>query len=144
MDPVKIEAVVNWPILESLKEVRSFIGFANFYRRFIKDFSKICRPLHDLSKKDVLFVWGPSQQQAFDQLKTAFTTEPVLAIWTPERLTRIEVNASGFATGGVIYQKCEDTYWHPIAYWSQSINKAERNYEIYDREMLAITEALKD
>jgi hypothetical protein len=144
MDPVKIEAVVNWPIPENLKEVQSFIGFANFYRHFIKDFSKICRPLHDLSKKDVPFVWGSSQQQAFDQLKTAFTTEPVLAIWTPERLTQIEVNASGFATGGVIYQKCEDTYWHPIAYRSQSMNEAERNYEIYDREMLAITEALKD
>jgi hypothetical protein len=56
MDPVKIEAVVNWPVPESLKEVQSFIGFANFYQRFIKDFSKICRPLHDLSKKDVLFV----------------------------------------------------------------------------------------
>jgi hypothetical protein len=80
MDPVKIEAVVNWPIPKSLKEVRSFIGFANFYRRFIKDFSKICRPLHNLFKKDVPFVWGPSQQQAFDQLKTAFTTKPVLAI----------------------------------------------------------------
>jgi hypothetical protein len=84
IDPVKIEAVVNWPIPENLKEVRSFIGFANFYRRFIKDFSKICRPLHNLSKKDVPFVWGPSQQQAFDQLKTAFTTEPVLTIWAPE------------------------------------------------------------
>jgi hypothetical protein len=144
MDPVKIEAVISWPIPESLKEVRSFISFANFYRRFIKDFFKICCPLHNLSKKDVPFVWGPSQQQAFDQLKTAFTTEPVLAIWTPERLTQIEVDASGFATGGVIYQKCEDTYWHPIAYRSQSMNEAERNYEIYDREMLAITKALKN
>jgi hypothetical protein len=80
MDPVKIEAVVNWPIPESLKEVQSFIGFANFYQCFIKDFSKICCPLHDLSKKDVPFVWGPSQQQAFDQLKTAFTTKPVLVL----------------------------------------------------------------
>jgi hypothetical protein len=56
MDPVKIGAVVNWPIPENLKEVQSFIGFANFYQRFIKDFSKTCRPLHNLSKKDVPFV----------------------------------------------------------------------------------------
>jgi hypothetical protein len=63
IDPVKIEAVVNWPVPESLKEVQSFIGFANFYRRFIKDFSKICRPLHDLSKKDVPFVWGLTWRQ---------------------------------------------------------------------------------
>jgi hypothetical protein len=62
MDPVKIKAIVNWPVSESLKEVQSFIGFANFYQRFIKDFSKICRPLHNLSKKDIPFVWGPFQQ----------------------------------------------------------------------------------
>jgi hypothetical protein len=61
MDPVKIEAIVNWPVFKSLKEVQSFIGFANFYRCFIKDFSKICCSLHNLSKKDILFVWGPSQ-----------------------------------------------------------------------------------
>jgi hypothetical protein len=66
IDSVKIEAVINWPIPESLKEVRSFIGFANFYQHFIKDFSKICCLLHNLSKKDVLFVWGPFQQQAFN------------------------------------------------------------------------------
>jgi hypothetical protein len=61
MDPIKIEAIVNWPIPESLKEVRSFIGFSNFYQHFIKDFSKICHSLHNLSKKDVPFIWGPSQ-----------------------------------------------------------------------------------
>ena len=62
----------------------------------------------------------------------------------PDRLTRIEVDASGFATGGVLYQKCNDGLWHPIAYCSQSMNEAERNYQIWDREMLAIIEALKD
>ena len=144
MDPVKVEAVVNWPVPKNLKELRGFIGFANFYRRFIKDFSKICRPLHDLTKKDVPFVWGEKQQKAFDTLKTAFTTEPVLAIWSPDRKTRIEVDASGFATGGVISQNCEDKLWHPIAYRSQSMTEAERNYEIYDHEILAITEALKN
>jgi hypothetical protein len=74
----------------------------------------------------------------------AFTTKSVLAIWVSEQLTWIEVDASGFATGGVIYQKCENTYWHPIIYQSQSMNEAKCNYKIYNREMLAITEALKD
>jgi hypothetical protein len=84
IDPVKIKAIVNWPVSKSLKEVQSFIGFANFYQHFIENFSKICCPLHDLSKKNVLFVWGPSKQPAFNQLKTAFTTKLVLAIWAPE------------------------------------------------------------
>jgi hypothetical protein len=66
MDTIKIEAVINWPIPKSLKEVQSFIGFANFYQHLIKDFSKICRPLYNLSKKDVPFIWGLSQQQAFN------------------------------------------------------------------------------
>ena len=144
MDPVKVEAVLKWSTPKNLKDVRGFIGFANFYRRFVKDFSKICRPLHDLTKKDVPFVWRDAQQDAFDRLKHAFTTRPVLAIWAPDRLTRMEVDASGFATGGVLYQKCEDDLWHPIAYRSQSMNEAERNYQIWDREMLAIIEALKD
>ena len=144
MDPIKTDAIASWPIPQNLKDVRGFIGFANFYRRFIKDFSKMARPLHDLTKKDVPFVWGPAQQQAFDKLKDAFITQPVLAMWDPESPTRIEVDASGFATGGVIEQKKDDGLWHPIAYRSASMTPAERNYEIYDREMLGVCEALKD
>jgi hypothetical protein len=94
----------------------------------------------------VPFVWGPTQQAAFDTLKATFTSTPVLAIWSPTRPTRIKVNASGFATGGVILQKCDDldSLWHPIAFQSASFKEAEHNYEIWDREMLAITKALKD
>ena len=144
MDPVKVEAVTSWPTPKNLKDVRGFIGFANFYRRFIKDFSKIARPLHDLTKKDTPFVWGSAQQDAFDTLKKAFTSQPILAVWNPDLPTRIEVDASSYATGGVISQKHADGFWHPIAYRSQSMSEAERNYDIYDREMLAICEALKD
>ena len=144
MDPIKVKAVAEWPTPRNLKEVRGFIGFANFYRRFIQDFSKLARPLHDLTKKDVPFTWGPAQQSAFDELKKKFISKPVLAMWDANRPTRIEVDASGFATGGVISQKGDDNFWHPIAYRSQSMTEAERNYEIFDREMLAITEALKD
>jgi hypothetical protein len=80
MDPVKVKAVKDWIPSMKLKEVRSFIRFANFYRCFIKDFSKICQLLHDLTKKDVPFVWGPAQQAAFEMLKAAFTSKPILAI----------------------------------------------------------------
>ena len=78
MDPAKVKAVTDWPTPKNLKDVRGFVGFANFYRRFIKDFSKICRPLHDLTKKDVPFHWGLAQAEAFETLKHAFTTRPVI------------------------------------------------------------------
>lgn len=144
MDPAKVDAVRNWPTPKSLRDVRGFLGFANFYRRFIKDFSKIARPLNDLTKKNCPWTWGPSQQTAFDTLRNAFTSSPILALWDPSRPTRIEVDASGFATGGVFLQKLDDNLWHPVAFRSASMQPAERNYEIYDREMLAIIEALKD
>ena len=124
--------------------MRGFVGFANFYRRFIKDFSRIARPLHDLTKKDVPFVWGDAQQKAFDTLKDAFVKDPILATWDPNRPTRLEVDASGYATGGVLSQKLDDGLWHPIAYRSESMTETERNYEIYDREMLAIIRSLED
>jgi hypothetical protein len=94
----------------------------------------------------VLFVWGPAQQAAFETLKAVFTTKPILAIWSPNQTTKIEVNASGNATGEVISQKCDDldSLWHLIAFRSASFKEAERNYKIWDREMLTITEALKD
>jgi hypothetical protein len=104
----------------------------NFYQCFIKDFSKICQPLHNLTKKNVPFVWGPTQQAAFETLKAIFTSKPVLAIWSPNRSTRIEVDASGYATGGVISQKCNDldSLWHPITFRSAFFKEAEHNYEI--------------
>ena len=114
MDPTKVEAVTSWPTLKNLKEVRGFIGFANFYRWFIKDFSKIARPLHDLTKKDTPFLWGPKQKEAFDTLKSAFTLQPILAIWDPSLPTCVEVDASGYAISGVISQKHPDGFWHPI------------------------------
>uniref|UniRef100_A0A0W0FD02 Reverse transcriptase/retrotransposon-derived protein RNase H-like domain-containing protein n=1 Tax=Moniliophthora roreri TaxID=221103 RepID=A0A0W0FD02_MONRR len=120
------------------KRVVSFLGFANFYWRFIKDFSKIARPLNDLTKKDCCWEWGIQQHQAFEALKEAFTKEPILVMWDPARPTRLEVDASSYATGEVILQQLEDRLWHPVAYRSESMAPAERNYEIYDREMLAI------
>ncbi|PIL23032.1 hypothetical protein GSI_14339 [Ganoderma sinense ZZ0214-1] len=144
MDPVKVKAVTSWPTPKNLRDVRGFLGFANFYRRFIQDFAKRARPLNDLTKKDTPWTWGTAQRLAFQSLKDAFTQEPVLTTWAPLRPTRIEVDASGFAMGGVLLQKLEDGLWHPVAYRSQSMVEAERNYEIYDREMLGIIRALED
>ena len=144
MDPGKVAAVRDWPTPTTLREVRAFIGFTNFYRRFIPDFSTKARPLHDLTKKDVPFEWKQEQQQAFDHLKAAFCIAPILKVYDPTLPTRVEVNASGFATGGILSQKHADSYWHPVAYQSESMSKEERNYEIYDRKMLGAIRALED
>jgi len=144
MDPGKVNATRNWPTPKTLKDVRGFIGFSNFYRRFIKDFSAIACPLHDLTKKDVPWHWDKEQQDAFATLKEVFCAEPILKVYNEKLLTRVKVDASGFATGGILTQKHEDGLWHPIAYRSESMSKEERNYEIYDREMLGLVCALED
>jgi len=144
MDPGKVHAVRDWTTPKTLKEVRGFIGFANFYRRFIKDFASIARPLHDLTKKDVPWQWHAEQQHAFDTLKAQFCKELILKVYDPKLPTRVEVDASGFATGGILTQRHEDNLWHPVAYHSESMSKEERNYEIYDREMLGLIRALED
>ena len=84
MDPSKVATVKDWPTPTMLKEVRVFIGFANFYRRFIKDFSVMAHPLHDLTKKDTPWTWGSPQQEAFDSIKTKFCSEPILKVYDPE------------------------------------------------------------
>ncbi|THH06470.1 hypothetical protein EW145_g4066 [Phellinidium pouzarii] len=95
----KVQGVRDWPVPTKLKEVESFLGFANFYRRFIKDFSKIAQPLNLLKKKDQAWTWGKEQQQAFDELKQRFCDEPVIVIPNPKRELRIEADASDYATG---------------------------------------------
>jgi RNase H-like domain found in reverse transcriptase/Reverse transcriptase (RNA-dependent DNA polymerase) len=144
MDPVKVKAVTDWPTPRNLRELRRFLGFANFYRRFIKDFAKLARPLNNLTKKDASWTWNGSQRQAFQALKETFSRKPILAVWEPNRLMRLEVDTSGYATSRVLLQKLEDDLWHPIAFRSQSMVEVERNYEIYDKEMLAIIRALED
>jgi hypothetical protein len=122
MDPAKVQAVTDWPTPRNLKEVRGFLGFANFYRRFIEGFARIARPLNDLTKKDAPWSWGPSEQGAFSELKARFTSSPVLVMWQLNLETRMEVDASAFATGGVISQKqVSDGLHHPIAFRSESV-----------------------
>src|SRR6202012_4071917 len=97
-----------------------------------------------LTKKDVPFEWGAEKQKAFDDLKEAFCTEPILRIYDPALSTRVEVEALGFATGGILSQKHDDNLCLPVTYRSQPMTAAERNYEIYDREMLGLIRALED
>jgi hypothetical protein len=138
MDPVKVTGVVEWPTPMNKKEVQSFLGFANFYRRFIANFSHHARPLFDLTKKD-------AEEGAFAKLKEIVTSAPILILPQVDRPFRIEADGSGVATGAVLSQVSpEDDKWHPVAFLSKSLSEVERHYEIHDLEMLAIIRALEE
>jgi len=144
MDPVKVAGVSQWPTPSNVKEVQSFIGFVNFYRRFIKDFSEIARPLHDLTRKDVAWLWTEQCQEAFNSLKKAITSTPILIFPDENKPYILEADSSNYATGGVLSQEGDDGKFHPVAFLSKSLSEVERNYDIYDKEMLAIIRALEE
>jgi len=108
MQKEKVEGVLNWPAPKNVKEVQKFLGLANYYRRFIKDFARIAALLHVLVRKEQKWKWEKKQKEAFEKLKAGFTTEPVLAILDINREMRVEADASDYATGGVLSTKCED------------------------------------
>jgi hypothetical protein len=142
MDPVKIAGIKNWPIPTKVKDIRSFLGFCNFYRPFIRGFAHLARPLNELTRKDAEWTWEDWQQKVFDELKRRVTTEPVLAHPILTDLFELEVDVSGFAMGAVLLQKKEDGKKHPIAYYSKTLSAAERNYNVYDLELLAIVNTM--
>jgi hypothetical protein len=119
-----------------------FLGFVNFYRRFVRSFSNIAKPLTKLTGK-VSWSWGPEQDLAFQKLKEQITEDVVLALPTDNGKFRLEANASDGATGAVL-SKEQDGVWRPVAFQSHGLNDTERNYEIYDKEMLAIMLALDE
>jgi hypothetical protein len=138
MDPEKVRAIIEWGTPNHLKEVQAFLGFVNFYRRFIKDFSKVAKPLIKLTRKDQPFVWSEECQIAFEQLKKRVTEAPVLSYFSPELETFLESDSSDYVSAGVLSQKGGDGLIRPVAYFSKTLSPAECNYEIYDKELLAI------
>ena len=142
MDPKKVEAVTSWPIPQSQHDIQVFLGFANFYRKFINEYSRVVSPLTALLKKDVAFRWSPEAQKAFRTLKEAFTSAPILRHFDRSRPAILEADASNEALGGTVSQYDDDGVLHPCAFHSRKFTSAERNYEIYDKEMLAIVECM--
>jgi len=141
-----VESILNWRAPRSVKDVQLFMGFANFYRRFIENFLKICKPITDTLKTKGgkhLWFWGEQQDKAFEELKRRFTSAPILADFYPDRKTGIETDASDFALGYILSQYLGKLL-HPVAFHSEKLNDAERNYEIHDRELLAILEAFHE
>jgi hypothetical protein len=94
MDPAKVKVILDWPTPKTLTKLRSFIGFCNFYRHFLNDFSRMARPLHDLTKKDVKFEWTEDRQKAFEDIKKAITSAPCLIHPDPQKPFFIEADAS--------------------------------------------------
>ena len=143
MEKEKVKGVLEWPTPKCVKDVQKFLGLANYYRQFIEGFAMVARPLHDTVKKDKGWEWTERQEEAFKELKKRFTEEPVLAAPDIDKKMRMEVDASDYATGGVLSMECEDGLWRPVAFLSKSLNETERNYEIHDKEMLAIIRGLE-
>ena len=138
MEKEKVQEVIEWLVPRSTKDVQKFLGLANYYRQFVKDFAKIAKPLHEMIRKKTKWSWGKRQQKAFEELKERFTMEPVLVTPNLNKEIRVEVDVSDFTTEGVLSIKCEDEKWRPVAYISKSLNEAKRNYEIHNKGMLAI------
>ena len=143
MDPAKVSGVCDWPTPKCVKDVRSFHGFCNFYQAFIAGFSKIALPLNTLTKKGQPFVWTAAAQQAFNTLKRKVTEEPVLLHPILTKPFELEVDASGFAIGAVLMQKGDDDKRHPVGFYYTTLTPAERNYDIYNLELLAIVKLLR-
>jgi len=118
MTTKKVEEITAWLLPQKVVDVQSVMGFGNFYHRFIKGFSKIAKPLTDLTKKGITWNWTNACQVAFDELKRAFTTGPILTHFDETRPTQLETDASDFALGAVLSQLCEDERWHPVAFHS--------------------------
>ena len=144
MDPSKLESIQNWPAPGNTKDIHRFIGFLNFYRRFIKNFGSIVMPLTDLMKKDVPFAWGPREILAFKNIKQKFKEDVALQHFNWDKPARLETDASDRGTGGVLLQPDEMGNWKPVAFFSRKMSPAEANYEIYDKELLAIVQAFEE
>jgi len=143
MSEEKVEAILGWKTPESLTETQSFLGFANFYRRFIQDYSRVARPLTELTKKDKEWNWNAEADAAFAELKKRFTTAPILAHFDSAKEVIIETDASDFVIGAILSQRDEERRLHPVAFHSRKFQPAEINYKIYDKELLAVVDAFK-
>lgn len=143
VDPAKIEAVTAWERPKTVPAVQSFLGFCNFYRRFVKDYGRVVRPLQRLTEKDRKFEWTPECEEAFGEIKRRMSSTPVLTHFDPERETRLETDASGGVVAGVLSQKIGEE-WHPVGFFSKAMSATEGNYPIHDKELLAIVRSCEE
>ena len=142
MDPDRVAAIQDWPIPTNVEEIQIFLGFTNFYRRFIEGYSRVVSCITSLLRKGQHFHWSSKCQAAFEELKRRFTFAPVLKHFDPDLPIRIHTDASGFAVSGIVSQ-LHDSTWHPVAFYSRKCSAAECNYDVPDCEMLAVFESMR-
>ena len=152
MDPKKLKGVADWPMPRNPTEIRQFLGFTGYYRYFVQNYSRIARPLLDLTKKATPWHWGKLQQEAFDELKTHMCCSPVLIQPNFTKQFYLNTDTSLYGVGAILSQKgklspsltkCSKPILHPVAYYSNTFDKTERNYDIYERELLAVKQSLE-
>ena len=141
-DRNKLQAVENWPVPRNVSQVRSFLGFANYFRRIVCHYAELAKPLDQITGRHSVFSWNEERQQAFEDIKSALITAPVLHLADVSKPFRIHTDASDIALGAVLLQEYDDN-WHPVAYASRKLSPAEKNYTIMERETLAVVFALK-
>src|SRR5258707_5538506 len=143
MDPTKVSAIQDWPEPRKVQDVQAFLRFANFYWRFIHDYSEMTRPLNHLCKKAIPWHFGAEEGKAFQDLKEAFGSAPVLAHWAPNLPMMVEMDASNGTIAGILSVTTEDGDIRPVAFYSRTLQSTERNYNTHDKELLAIFKAFK-
>ena len=137
----KIQAIVNWPKPQTVRDVRSFLGLSQYYRRFIRHYSLLARPLTDLTKNETIKHWGDKEQKAFDQLKAALVTAPVLRLPDFSKQFVLTTDASLVSVGAVLGQDFGDGL-QPVAFDSKKLSPTEIHYSAYERELLGIVWAI--
>ncbi|KAK9754786.1 RNase H-like domain found in reverse transcriptase [Popillia japonica] len=133
----------RFPEPTDVRSVRQFLGLAGYFRKYIKDFAIIARPLTNLTKKDVSFAWGEDQHTAFQSLKTKLTSRPLLAIYDPELKTEVHTDASKVGIGGILLQAPPNGMFRPVMYYSRQTTKEEQRYHSYELETMAMVYRLK-
>ena len=142
-DPVKLSGIKDWPVPKSVSETRSYLGMVGYYRRFVKDFSKIARPLNDLLRKEATWQWTQEQQDAFQALKDHLLSDAFLLHPDNEKPFVLETDASGFAWGAMLSQEDDTGKMRPVSCCSKGFADAETRYDTHDRELLAIIRSLE-
>ncbi len=139
----KVQAVVEWPTSTNLTQMQFFVDFCNFYRRFIKNFSKIVHSLIQLTQKEVIFEWDQACQTIFDYMKKRMTEVSILRHFDQNRETILETDSFNYVNDDILSQYDDEETLHSMIYYSKNLSLAECNYEIYDKKLLAIIRAFK-